>query len=86
MQGSYFTHHLLGGLRGPADASGDGQVTLDEAYAWAFARTVESTFATSGGVQQPQVRVDLRGAGALVLPRDRMARYGPCLRSRSSLG
>jgi len=67
VQGSFFTHHLLGGLRGPADASGDGQVTLDEGYAWAYARTVESTFATRGGVQQPQVRVDLRGAGALVL-------------------
>ncbi len=67
VQGSFFTHHLLGGLRGPADASGDGQVTLDEAYAWAYSRTVESTFATSGGVQQPQVRVDLRGAGALTL-------------------
>src|SRR6185436_9260857 len=67
VQGSFFTHHLLGGLRGPADASGDGQVTLDEAYAWAYARTIESTFATRGGVQQPQVHVDLRGAGALVL-------------------
>lgn len=67
VQGSFFTHHLLGGLRGPADASGDGQVTLEEAYAWAYARTVESTFATRGGVQQPQVRLDLRGYGALVL-------------------
>src|SRR5262249_3307975 len=42
IQGSFFTHHLLGGLRGPADSSGDGSVTLEEAYAWAWARTVES--------------------------------------------
>jgi hypothetical protein len=67
VKGSFFTHHLLGGLRGPADASGDGQVTLEEAYAWAYARTVESTFATEGGVQQPRVQVDLKGYGALVL-------------------
>lgn len=65
--GSFFTHHLLGGLRGPADASGDGQVTLEEAYAWAYARTVESTFATRGGVQQPRVKVELAGYGALVV-------------------
>jgi hypothetical protein len=67
IQGSFFTHHLLGGLRGPADASGDGEVTLEEAYAWASARTVESTFATKGGVQRPQAHVDLRGYGTLVL-------------------
>jgi hypothetical protein len=67
IQGSVFTHHLLGGLRGPADTSGDGNVTLEEAYAWAAARTVESTFATRGGVQRPQAHVDLRGYGALVL-------------------
>lgn len=67
IQGSVFTHHLLGGLRGPADTSGDGNVTLEEAYAWASARTVESTFATRGGVQRPQAHVDLRGYGTLVL-------------------
>jgi hypothetical protein len=67
IQGSFFTHHLLGGLRGPADTSGDGTVTLEEAYAWAWARTVESTFATRGGVQRPQAHVDLRGYGTLVL-------------------
>ena len=29
---SFFTHHLVSGLRGAADSSGDGLVTLDEAY------------------------------------------------------
>lgn len=67
VRGSYFTHHLLGGLRGPADASGDGRVTLEEAYLWAYARTVESTFATEGGVQRPQASIELEGEGALVL-------------------
>lgn len=65
--GSYFTHHLLTGLRGAADASGDRRVTLDEAYRWAWTRTVEATFSTKGGVQTPRFKVDLRGQGELVL-------------------
>ncbi len=64
---SYFTHHLVTGLRGAADSSRDGRVTLEEAYAWAFARTLESTFASSGGLQRPAFKVDLRGRGELVL-------------------
>jgi hypothetical protein len=65
--GSYFTHHFLTGLRGAADRSNDGRVTLDEAYAWAYARTLESTFASRGGLQRPAFKVDLRGQGELVL-------------------
>jgi len=74
LRGSFFTHHLLGGLRGPADSSGDGEVTLEEAYAWAWARTVESTFAARGGVQRPQAHVDLRGYGTLVLTKPAQSR------------
>ncbi len=65
--GSYFTHHLVVGLRGAADASRDGRVTLDEAYRWAWSRTVESTFGSRAGVQRPAFHVDLRGQGELVL-------------------
>lgn len=65
--GSYFTHYFLTGLRGAADTSRDGKVTLDEVYAWAWARTIESTFSTRGGVQRPAYAVDLRGSGQLVL-------------------
>lgn len=65
--GSYFTHHLVVGLRGAADASRDGKVTLDEAYRWAWSRTVESTFGSRAGVQRPAFHVDLRGQGELVL-------------------
>ncbi|MCC6335815.1 MAG: caspase family protein [Myxococcales bacterium] len=65
--GSYFTHFLVAGLRGAADTSKDGRVTLEEAYAWAWARTIEATFATRGGVQRPAFSVDLRGQGQLVL-------------------
>lgn len=67
LQGSYFTHYLVTGLRGAADTSRDGQVTLDEVYAWAWARTIEATFSSRGGVQRPAFSVDLRGAGQLVL-------------------
>ena len=31
IRGSFFSHHLVSGLRGAADSSGDGQVTLAEA-------------------------------------------------------
>lgn len=67
LQGSYFTHYFVAGLRGAADTSGDGKVTLDEVYAWAWARTIEATFSSRGGVQRPAFAVDLRGAGQLVL-------------------
>ncbi len=67
LQGSYFTHYLVTGLRGAADVSRDGKVTLDEVYGWAWARTIEATFSSRGGVQRPAFSVDLRGAGQLVL-------------------
>ena len=67
LQGSYFTHYLVTGLRGAADTSRDGNVTLDEVYGWAWARTIEATFSSRGGVQRPAFSVDLRGAGQLVL-------------------
>ncbi|MFO0597447.1 MAG: caspase family protein [Myxococcaceae bacterium] len=65
--GSTFTHYLLTALRGAGDASRDGKVTLDEAYGWAWARTIEATFSTRGGVQRPGYSVDLRGSGQLVM-------------------
>ena len=40
LRGSFFTHALLSGLRGAADASGDGRVTLNEAYQFAFQETL----------------------------------------------
>lgn len=67
LKGSTFTHHWITGLRGAADASRDGRVTLEEAYGWAWSRTLESTFATRGGLQRPAFKVDLHGQGELVL-------------------
>jgi hypothetical protein len=64
---SWFTHHLASGLLGGADASGDGRVTLSEAYAYAYARTVGSTASSAGGVQHPVFLYDLGGTGDVVL-------------------
>ncbi|MBU0553658.1 caspase family protein [Myxococcota bacterium] len=67
--GSFFTHYLVSGLRGRADASGDGRVTLDEAYAYAYHRTVSHTTGTRGGTQHPTYTYDLQGNGGVTLSR-----------------
>ena len=65
--GSVFTHHLLVGLRGVADVSRDGNVSLAEAYEYAYVRTV-------GEVEQhPNWEVLLRGQGDVVLTTPRLA-------------
>jgi len=65
--GSYFSHHLASGLLGGADRSGDGRVTLFEAYAYAYERTVADTIDSSAGAQHPTFSYDLAGNGDLVL-------------------
>jgi hypothetical protein len=65
--GSFFSHHLVSGLRGAADSSGDGRVTLAEVYQYAFTRTVSSTADTLIGPQHPAYDYRLSGMGDLVL-------------------
>jgi hypothetical protein len=65
--GSFFTHHLISGLRGAADASGDGKVTLGEAYRYAYAHTISTTDATVAGAQHPVYDYRLSGQGELVI-------------------
>jgi hypothetical protein len=65
--GSYFTHHFVSGLRGAADTSGDGQVTLDEAYRYAYVHTIAATGQTLIGPQHPVYAYRLTGEGELVL-------------------
>jgi hypothetical protein len=67
LEGSFFTHHLVSGLRGAADGNGDGRVTLAESYAYAYAQTLSSTSTTLIGPQHPSYQYDLAGAGELVL-------------------
>jgi len=65
--GSYFTHYLVSGLRGAADDLGQGRVTLNEAYAYAFKETLASTEQTQFGPQHPAYDINLTGTGDLVL-------------------
>lgn len=69
IQGSFFTHYMTSGLRGAADENLDGEVTLAEAYGYAYAYTVSRTIGTRGGVQHPTYRFDLQGAGDVILTR-----------------
>jgi caspase domain-containing protein len=64
---SYFTHALVTGLRGAADASRDGKVTLSEVYQFAFEETLARTERTRGGPQHAVWDIQLVGAGEVVL-------------------
>lgn len=66
IRGSFFTHYLLSALRGAAD-QGDGVVTLGEAYAYAYDRTVSRTGATTAGTQHPTYDYRITGRGDLPL-------------------
>ncbi len=67
LRASFFTHALLTGLRGAADASGDGVVTLNEAYQFAFRETLAGTEATQGGPQHATYDIGLVGSGDIVM-------------------
>ncbi len=73
---SFFTHYLISGLRGAADISGDGRVTLNEAYNFAFQETLARTEKTLSGAQHPAYDIELAGTGDVVLTdlRDPQAR------------
>jgi hypothetical protein len=66
---SYFTHHLIVGLRGAADEDRDGKVTLSEAYRYAYNRTLVATAATAVGKQHVTLETELRGKGEMILTR-----------------
>jgi hypothetical protein len=67
IRGSYFTHFLVSGFRGAADHSGDGKVTLSEAYQFAFSETLGRTVDTRGGAQHPSYDINLSGSGDVVM-------------------
>lgn len=64
---SYFTHYLVTGMRGAADVTADGRVTLSEAYQFAFDETLARTVELSGGTQHPAYDMNLSGSGDIVL-------------------
>jgi hypothetical protein len=65
--GSYFTQALLTGMRGAADVSGDGRVTLGEAYQFAFNETLAQTTTSEGGAQHPSYDIKMAGTGDVVM-------------------
>ena len=67
IKGSFFTHALVSGLLGAADANGDGRVTLDEAYRYAYEATLRASSRTVAGIQHPTFDYELRGMGEVVL-------------------
>ena len=67
LKGSFFTHSLVSGLRGAGDLSGDGKVTLSEAYQFAFNETLQRTEKTMGGAQHPSRDMNLAGTGDVVM-------------------
>ena len=67
IEGSYFTHSLLAGLRGAADTVGDGRVTLNEAYRYAYTETMARTETSLYGAQHPSYDMQVSGTGDVVL-------------------
>lgn len=72
LQGSFFTHHFLNGLRGIADENRDGKVSLRESYHYAYHQTLRSSSQTLA-LQHPTLENHLRGRGELVLSIPAMA-------------
>lgn len=67
LQASFFSHALLTGLRGAADVTADGVVTLQEAYQFAFQETLARTEGTRLGAQHASFDMQLVGSGDVVL-------------------
>jgi hypothetical protein len=67
IKSSFFTHYLVSGLVGAADANGDGKVTLEEAYHYSYESTLRASSRTFAGAQHPSFRYELHGQGELVL-------------------
>lgn len=64
---SYFTHHLVTGLRGAGDLDRDGMVSLDEAYRYAYHNTLSDTLRTRVGSQHATLETELKGHGNVPL-------------------
>lgn len=67
LKGSFFTHHLVAGLRGAADSSGDGRVTLNEAFEYANRLTIRDSAIQSSQPQHPSFDMRLHGRQDVVL-------------------
>ena len=67
LRGSFFTHYFRSGLLGPADTDGNGLVSVDEAYRYAYENTLRASSRSLAGLQHPTYRYELRGQGRTTL-------------------
>jgi len=67
LKGSVFSFLWLNGLRGSADLSADRKITLNEAYQYAYRKTVETSALASGEIQHPVYRFSIQGQGDILL-------------------
>ena len=67
IEGSYFTHSLVAGLRGAADSIGDGRVSLNELYRFAYNETLAKTETSLHGAQHPNYDMQISGTGDVIL-------------------
>lgn len=67
IKGSFFTHHFVAGLLGAADQTGDGAVSLTEAFDYAKQLTIRDTATFAGLAQHPSFELKLRGRQDLTL-------------------
>jgi hypothetical protein len=67
LRAGVFSHHLLSGMRGPADFDGDGGVSVEEAYTFAYHRTVYDSRWGTQLPQEPAIATRVEGAGPLLL-------------------
>ena len=65
--GSFFTHYLVSALLGAGDQNDDGQVSIEEAYRFAYENTLRASSRSAIGIQHPTFHYDLRGQGSLGL-------------------
>jgi hypothetical protein len=67
LRGSFFTHYLVSGLLGAADRDGNGDVTLGEAYQYAYENTLRASSRTLSGTQHPTFHYELGGRSDIVM-------------------
>lgn len=66
IQGSFFTHHFISGIRGAADFNHDGKVSLPEAYSYTRDETAGKTARLQRG-QHPSFEFSVSGTGEIYL-------------------
>ena len=69
LRGSFFSHHFMAALLGAADQTGDGEISLNEAFEYAKQLTIRDTARLASAPQHPSFEVQLRGRRDLVLSR-----------------